>query len=154
MSDKLEPLAKIHLILPELQLGVHGGCESKNRFNGLLCASNRPAGGFAPLFEQSSKVAQFQLVLPFAGIPIPSVAGAIAIALSFQRMDRDCVVLFRNCAMVQAFPILCVIALSTIQTGSFNLVWAGYGVFFLFFGTLAFWTSLIAEAIPNDKLMR
>jgi hypothetical protein len=31
-----EPLAKIHLILPELQLGVHGDCESKNRFNGLL----------------------------------------------------------------------------------------------------------------------
>jgi uncharacterized membrane protein len=110
--------------------------------------------GFVPLIVQSNKVGQFQLILPFAGILIPSVAGAIAIALSLQRMDRDCVVLFRNCAMVQAFPILCVIALSTIQTGSFNLVWAGYGVFFLFFGTLAFWTSLIAEAIPNDNLMR
>jgi hypothetical protein len=36
-----EALAKIHLILPELQLGVHGDCESKNRFNGLLGASNR-----------------------------------------------------------------------------------------------------------------
>jgi hypothetical protein len=38
-----EALAKIHLILPELQLGVHGDCESKNRFNGLLGASNRSA---------------------------------------------------------------------------------------------------------------
>jgi hypothetical protein len=34
-------LAKIHLILPELQLGVDGDYESKNRFNGLLGASNR-----------------------------------------------------------------------------------------------------------------
>ena len=110
--------------------------------------------GFAPLFEQSNKVAQFQLTLPFAGILIPSVAGAIAIALSFQRMDRDCVVLFRNCAIVQAFPVLCVIALSSVQTGSFNLVWAGYGLFFLFFGTLAFWSSLIEEAVPNDRSMR
>ena len=27
----------------------------------------------------------------------------------------------------------------------FYLVWAGYGVFFLFFGTLAFWTRLTEE---------
>ena len=38
-----ESLAQIHLILPELQLGVHGDCELKNRFNGLLGASNRSA---------------------------------------------------------------------------------------------------------------
>ena len=110
--------------------------------------------GFVPLFVQSTKLTQFQLILPFAGILIPSVAGAIAFALGFQRMGRDCVVLFRNCAVVEAFPVLCVIALSTIQTGSFNLAWAGYGLFFLFFGTLAFWNSLIEEAIPSDNFIR
>jgi hypothetical protein len=107
--------------------------------------------GFVPLLVQSSKVARFQLILPFAGILIPSVAGAIAFALSFQRMGRDCVVLFRNCAIVEAFPILCVVVLYTIQTGSLNLVLAGYGLFFLFFGALALWSSLIEEAIPTDN---
>jgi hypothetical protein len=31
-----EALAKLHLILPELQLGVQSSCESKTRFNGLF----------------------------------------------------------------------------------------------------------------------
>ena len=107
--------------------------------------------GFVPLLVQSNKLAQFQATLPFASILIPSVSGAIAVALSFQRMGRDCVVLFRNCAIVQAFPILCVIALFIIQTRSFNLILAGYGLFFLFFGALAWWSSLIKETIPTGR---
>jgi len=107
--------------------------------------------GFAPLLVQSDKVGRFQLILPFAGILVPSVAGVIAVALSFQCMGRDCGVLFRNCAIVQAFPILSVIALSAVQTGTLDLIWAGYGLFFLFFGTLAMWDCLIEEANPTDN---
>jgi hypothetical protein len=107
--------------------------------------------GFTPLIQQTKKVAQYP-VLPFGGIIIPSVAGVIALALSFQRMNRDNVTLFRNCAIVQAFPVLCVIILSSLQAGSLFLILSGYGIFFLFFGALAFYTKLIQSTVNVNRL--
>ena len=93
---------------------------------------------FAPLAQQSNKVGQFRALLPQSGVVIPIGAAVIALALSFQKMTNDCVVLFRNCAVVQAFPVLCVIVLSSVQAGRLNLVLAGYGVFATFFGLAAY----------------
>jgi hypothetical protein len=103
--------------------------------------------GFSPFFEQGNKLSQFHSILPLAGIIIPVVSGLIALAFSFQGMDTNCVALFKNCAIVQAFPVLSVIILKSIQTKSLNLDLAGYGLFSLFFGVVALWTHIVDDKI-------
>ncbi len=89
---------------------------------------------FSPLYQQARKVGEFETVFPSPGLLIPIMASIIAVALSFSRMTSDCIVLFRNCAIVQAFPVLCVVILSSFEAGRLEFILAGYGVFFLFFG--------------------
>ena len=61
---------------------------------------------------------------------------ALAVALSFTRMDAAA--LFRNCALVQAFPVVAGVVLSTIRDGRVNLTYARYGAFFAWFVFMAF----------------
>ena len=60
-------------------------------------------------------------------------------------MDGDGLVLLRNSAMVQAFPVFCVIVLSTVRAGELDFAYAGYGLSFLFFGALASWANLAGQ---------
>lgn len=96
--------------------------------------------GFSPL-HTVSKLSQFQSVIPFAGFAIPFATAIIALILSFQRMNHN--VFFRNCAIVQAFPVLCGILLSSVKTERLDLHFAGFGLIFLFFGAAAFWPMLM-----------
>lgn len=101
--------------------------------------------GFSPLHTYD-KLAQFEGILPFAGTIIPLVGGVIAVALSLQRMDDSGIVLLRNCALVQAFPIVCIVILSSIATQRLNFVdFAWYGLTFLGFGALAAWISIVRK---------
>ena len=107
---------------------------------------------FSPLHQQFNKLAQFQSILPFPAIGIPFLGATLALLLSLQRMDSTGLVLLRNSAIVQAFPILCVIVLSTIQAGSLDFSFAGYGLYFLFFGALASWASLVGKPTATSRI--
>src|SRR5712692_294785 len=93
--------------------------------------------GFAPLRAQAHKVAEFQTVLPFAGLVVPALGGCIAVVLAWRSVKRRRETWLRDCAIVQAFLVLCVVTFSVIQTRTLSLTATSYGVFFLFFGVLA-----------------
>ena len=94
--------------------------------------------GFTPLRAQSHKVAEFQTILPFAGLVVPALGGCIAVVLAWRSIRRRRETWPRDCAIVQAFLVFCVVTLTAIQTGTLSLTATSYGVFFLFFGVLAF----------------
>lgn len=97
--------------------------------------------GFSPL-HTTRKLAQFQTVLPFAGLVIPLANGILALILALLFQDSNLKTLLRNCMIVLAFPVLCGIVLSSIQYGKIDFSFAYFGIFFLFFGVAAFWDSL------------
>jgi hypothetical protein len=101
--------------------------------------------GFSPL-HSFNKLSQFQSIVPFAGFSIPLATGIIALGLAyFQPVGRNLNVLFRNCALVLAFPVLSGIVLSGIKSGRTDFSFAFYGVFFLFYGAVSFWDDLFEK---------
>jgi len=97
----------------------------------------------ACLREQNFAAIELNTILPHADIALPLASTVFAAGLSFRRLidwDAD---LLCNCALVQAFPVLAVVLLSSIDTGRLNLSYTGYGVHFLFFGALASWSGFI-----------
>jgi hypothetical protein len=103
--------------------------------------------GFSPL-NQASKLSQFHSVLPYVNVIIPLLTGLIAICLSFQSMDSKGTVLLRNCAFVQAFPVICTFFLSILRDGQPGWGILSYGIYFLFFGTVACWVNLSENMTP------
>ncbi|MGB9179029.1 MAG: hypothetical protein WCB68_07245 [Pyrinomonadaceae bacterium] len=98
---------------------------------------------FAPLSQQPHKLERLQAILPKAVIVIPLASFAVSLALSFKRMGSDPLVLFRNCAIVQAVPALAVLSLSTMISGGAGLVFASFGIFFMFFGAMPCWDAVL-----------
>ncbi len=94
--------------------------------------------GFTPFRIQAHKLAEFQAVLPSASLIVPAFGGCIALALAWLSIKRGKETWLRDCAIVQAFLVICVVTLSAIQTGTLSLIETSYGVFFLFFGVMAF----------------
>ena len=94
--------------------------------------------GFTPLHAQAHKVAEFQTVLPFAGLVVPALGGGLAMALAWPTIKLRRENWLRDSAIVQAFMVICMATLTVIQTGTLSLTSTSYGVFFLFFGVLAF----------------
>ena len=98
--------------------------------------------GFSPLHAYN-KLARFESILPAAGLLIPAVTTLVAMALSWQRMAADCLVLLRNCAIVQAVPVVAAVVLSSLGSGHLNFDdFAWYGLSFMVFGALAAWISM------------
>ncbi len=110
--------------------------------------------GFAPLISQASKVKELESFMPYAGIIIPGSALLLSIALSFQKMGRDCAVFFRNSAIVQLYVLLFTSTVFALQRGQLNfyMAHAGYGMFVLFFAVLAAWITILkhreTQALP------
>lgn len=102
--------------------------------------------GFTPLHAQSHKVTEFQTILPFAGFVVPALGGGIAMVLAWRSIRLRRETWLRDCAIVQAFLVICVVTLTAIQTGTLSLTAASYGVFFLFFGVLAFGPKMFETA--------
>jgi hypothetical protein len=101
--------------------------------------------GFAPLISQASKVRELETTLPLAGIIIPVSTLLLSLGLSFRKMEADCAVFFRNCAVVQLFVLLFTSIIFAIQRGQLNFYMshAGYGMFVLFFAAAGAWITIL-----------
>jgi hypothetical protein len=93
--------------------------------------------GFSPLHVYN-KLAQFDPVLPFAGIVIPLMTGVVSSLLACRSMND--VSFLKNCAIVQAIPVVTAVILSSIQRSQVNFIdFSWYGLNFLFLAVLALW---------------
>ena len=103
--------------------------------------------GFAPLISQASKIRELESFLPLVGILITGSTLVLAVALSFQKMDRDCAVFLRNCAIVQMYVLLFTSTIFALQRGQLNyyMSHAGYGMFALFFAAVAAWITILKQ---------
>ncbi len=108
--------------------------------------------GFTPLLSYE-KASQFERVLPYAGIVITGGAGLIGLGLSLRKTSYDTPVVLRNCAIVQAFPALSVLALSAVAAGAPWMALAAYAFSFAFFGAFAAFASLAPNRAgrPEDS---
>jgi len=102
---------------------------------------------FAPL-DAANRLLRFDELLPHLGATLMVLTAAIAISLSFTPMDAGA--LFRNCALVLAFPVVTGIVLSSLQERQLNLWYARYGTFFAWFALMA----LVAGASTNRRTTR
>lgn len=110
---------------------------------GLTCATvaalslpfyfNDPAG-FGPL-QASDRWLRFDAMLPHTGVALVVLTGALAIGLGLMRVDLAG--LFRNSAVVLAFPVVAGFLLSSLAAGRLSLEYAPYGLFFSWFALLA-----------------
>jgi hypothetical protein len=98
--------------------------------------------GFSPL-HTANTLGQFELILPYSGLILPLATGAIAILLSLHHSNSSVCQLLRNCVVVLAFPVLSGTVLYSIKTSSLNFGFAGFGISFLFFGAVAFWSMMV-----------
>ena len=99
---------------------------------------------FAPLATLGKL--QYPDVLPSLEIALPGLTGVLSVGLAFQN-NADIGVLMRNSFVVLMFPVVSVVTLSSISMGRPDFELAGYGIFALFFGVLAFWT--VQKASPR-----
>ena len=54
--------------------------------------------------------------------------------------------------MIQAVPVLLLVAVSSIQLGAPNFIYAGYGIHFLFFGLLGLWAPFAISPVSREQL--
>jgi hypothetical protein len=102
-------------------------------------------GAFTPL-GTVNEVGKFASVLPAAGLIIPLLAGLVVVILALR--DNSSITRFLgHAAISQAVPVLCGMALSSIQAGRITFSFFGFGVFFLFFGALASWPGVWHTAV-------
>lgn len=97
--------------------------------------------GFSPL-HVTGKLAQFDALLPHATLVVPGLAGLLALALARPHWNSSEAAFFRNCALVQAVPVLGTVLLHTVATGGASFDFLFFGPFFLFFGALGAWLSI------------
>jgi hypothetical protein len=97
---------------------------------------------FAPL-EAADRVLVFNQLAPHLGVALIAAMAALAAALSFRSTDLPA--LFRNCAVVQAFPVVAGVVLVSLRDRHVDLSYARYGSFFGWFALMA-----LAIAPPLD----
>lgn len=95
---------------------------------------------FSPL-HTGNELGQFRDVLPAAGTAIPLLSALLALVLALRDNGRMTQFL-THAALVQAFPVLCGILLTSMRVGALNFSFARFGIFFLFFGVLAAWPGV------------
>jgi hypothetical protein len=93
---------------------------------------------FGPL-EGANRLLVFNQLLPHLGMALIGLMAVLAVGLSFMPMDRAA--LFRNCAVVQAFPVIAGVVLASVRDRQVNLWYTRYGAFFAWFALMA----LVAE---------
>lgn len=93
--------------------------------------------GFSPL-RTENKFAQFETVLPHAQAIILSAAVGLTVGLAFTRMNDRAGALARNCALVQAFLVVCVLVLASAKAHRPDFTFfSPYGINAVFFALLA-----------------
>jgi hypothetical protein len=98
---------------------------------------------FGPI-EGANRLLVFSDLLPHLGLALMVLMAVLAFVLSFSPMDAPA--LFRNCALVQALPVVAGVVLSTVQDRQLNLWYARYGPFFSWFALIA-----LAAALSNSR---
>jgi hypothetical protein len=99
--------------------------------------------GFTPL-QTVNELGLVRSILPYVEVIIPVATAMLAVVLAiFQPVSRNFSVLLRNCMLVLAFPVICMLILFTIKSGKIDFSSAFFGVFFLFFGAVSFWSNLV-----------
>jgi hypothetical protein len=92
------------------------------------------SANFGPL-EAANRLLRFDTLFSHAGVTLMGVMAALSVGLSLTPMDR--VALFRNCALVQAFPVVTGMVMNTVQQQRLDLTYAPYGTFFAWFALMA-----------------
>ena len=124
-------------------LRQHGGWRAATWATALTCLTVasltlpfylHDSANFGPL-EAANRLLRFDTLFSHAGVTLMAVMAALSFGLSLTPMDR--VALFRNCALVQAFPVVTGVVLSTVQRGRLDLAYAPYGTFFSWFALMA-----------------
>jgi len=125
----------------------HAGLRTALRATALTCATTacltvpfylHDRRNFGPL-EAANRLLVFNDLLPHLGVALIVLMATLAFALSFTQMDAAA--LFRNCALVQAFPVVAGVVLATVQDRQVNLWHARYGPFFAWFALMALATQ-------------
>jgi hypothetical protein len=98
---------------------------------------------FGPL-EAANRLLVFNELLPYLGVAVLVLMAALAFALSFTHMNATA--LFRNCALVQAFPVVAGVVLATVRDREINLWYARYAPFFAWFALMALATESFSGA--------
>jgi hypothetical protein len=134
------------LLLVPLAFGYlhqHAGWRAAIRATSLACATIacltvpfwlHDRQNFGPL-DAANRLLVFNQLLPHLDLAVIAMMAALAVALSFTEMDTA--VLFRNCALVQAVPVVAGVVLITVWEGQLNLWYARYGPFFAWFALMA-----------------
>lgn len=110
--------------------------------------------GFAPL-HASGKLDGFASAWDLSPVFITVATGLIALLftcfLLFRILKVDSLYMapLGSSALVQAFPILCLVILDYIGGSPDFLLWAGYGLSFTFFGCLPCWAALEESGNPS-----
>ena len=137
-------------------LRQHGGWRAATWATALTCLTVasltlpfylHDSANFGPL-EAANRLLRFDTLFSHAGVTLMAVMAALSFGLSLTPMDR--VALFRNCALVQAFPVVTGVVLSTVQRGRLDLAYAPYGTFFSWFALMA-WaaTATIRQGVKR-----
>jgi len=92
------------------------------------------AAHFGPL-EAADRLFRFDAVQRGVGAVLLASIGVLAVGLSLRKMDR--IALFRNCALVQAWPVVAGIVAATLAGRSLDLAYVRYGAFFAWFVLMA-----------------
>lgn len=106
--------------------------------------------GFSPLHTYG-KLAQFESMIPHAGIVLSLLSIAVTVGVSFwNRRNSDTNAFLRKAAIILAFPVVVSVTLDALRNGS--LLLGIYGTFFLFFGAVGFWSSATGwEALQRER---
>jgi hypothetical protein len=102
---------------------------------------------FGPL-EAADRLLRFDALIPHAGAGLMALMASLAIGLALRPMDTG--ELFLNCALVQAFPVVAGLVLSSLHEGRFDMAYAAYGTFFAWFVFMAVVARISQEAV-SDK---
>jgi hypothetical protein len=145
------------LLLVPLAFGYlrqHAGLRTALRATVLTCATTvclsapfylHDRRHFGPL-EAADRLLVFNQLLPHLGLAVVVLMAVLAVALSFTHMSAAA--LFRNCALVQAVPVVAGVVLSSIHDGQLNLWYARYGPFFAWFVFMA----LVLNSTRDTKI--
>ena len=109
-----------------------------------------PAAFWQAGIEQQNAAATH--VLPSAHLLVPWLSAAFALAVAIPPGSSRSNLLLR-CVAIQAFPVLLLVAVSSIQLGAPSFSYAGYGIHFLFFGLLGLWAPFAISPVSREHAL-
>jgi hypothetical protein len=109
-----------------------------------------PAAFWRACIEQQNAAAA--QLLPSAQLLVPLLSAAFALAAAIPPGSSRSNLLLR-CVAIQAFPVLLLVAVSSVRLGAPNFIYAGYGIHFLFFGLLGLWPPFAGSPVSQEHVL-